>query len=112
MSHLAEELARLRADNDSKNADIKNLEIVVEEKVAVAGTSAALSRSQRIQQVEDQFSSPAEKRSMGFMVDLTFDFNASLKMAVEVLVLNPAQCSGMFVILLWISLSYCSLLPQ
>ena len=55
MSEVADQLARLKADNDSKNAEIKNLKIVVQEKVE-----------------EDQFSSPV-KRVMGFMVDLTFD---------------------------------------
>ena len=62
MTELARELAMLRADNVSKSAEITNLKIAVE---------------------EDQFSSP-EKRALGFMVDLTFDFNARLKMAVEV----------------------------
>ena len=65
ITQLAEELARLKADNVSKNADITNLKIQLEEKVAVAGTSAASSHQQRIQQVMDQFSSPAEKSRYG-----------------------------------------------
>ena len=100
MDAMAEELANLRADN-------ANFKWLWRRRWLWLGP-LTLSRSQRVQPFEDQFSSPAEKHAMGFMVDLTFDDNASLKMAVEVLVLNPAQCSGMFIILLWILLSYCS----
>ena len=66
-NEMIDQLARLIADNDSKNAEIQNLKIVVQERVEV---------------------------------DLTFDFYASLEMAVEVFLLIPALCSGIFVILL------------
>ena len=48
-NEMVDQLARLIADNDSKNAEIQNLKIMVQERVEV---------------------------------DLTFDFYASLEMAV------------------------------
>ena len=70
-NEMVDQLARLIANNVSKNAEIQNLKIMVQERVEV---------------------------------DLTFDFYASHEMAVEVLLLIPALCSGIFVILLWLSL--------
>ena len=35
MNEMVDQLARLKADNDSKNAEIQNLKIVVQEKVEV-----------------------------------------------------------------------------
>ena len=94
MNQMAEQLARLRADSNSKNAEIQNLKIVVEDKVTVAGTSAAAVRQQRIQQVKDQYSLPAEKRAVGFLTDLSMDAKEMASKLGRVLEATPGHYSS------------------
>ena len=94
MNEMADQLARLKADNDTKSAEIQNLKVAVQEKVEVAGTSAAAVRQQRIQQVKGQFSNPAEKRAMGFLTVLSIDTKEMASKLGRVLEATPGYSTG------------------